>query len=303
MFPKIHRFIRACAAPLSLLAATPALAQAPAAEIRTQSVRPNLHVISSPGGNVAVWSGPDAVVLVDDSVSAIAPQLLEAVAKVAPGPVKFVINTQWHPDHTGGNEALAKAGALVIAQENVRARMRETQFVEAYDLKVPPAPKSALPVITFTDQLSLHLNGDSIMAVHAVAAHTDGDTIVAWENADVVHVGDLFCNGTYPYIDVGNGGSLAGIVAAIELVLARADAKTVVIPGHGPLAGRAELAAYRDMLVAVGRRVRELVEQGRSEEEVLAARPTAEFDDRYGKGSMPPERFVKVVYADLASGR
>ncbi len=314
MFRSTLRLIRSFATVLCLLSPVAVLAQVqatapeskgearPPAEIHTLAVRPNLHVIASSGGNVAVWSGPDGTVLVDDSVVAMTSQLLEAVAKVAPGPIRFVVNTHWHPDHTGGNEALAKAGAIVVAQENVRVRMRESQFVEAYDLKVPPAPKAALPTITFADQLSLHLNGDNMTAVHAVSAHTDGDAVVAWQNADVVHVGDLFYNGMYPFIDLDSGGSLAGVVAALELVLARADARTVVIPGHGPLASRADLAAYRDMLVAVGRRVRELVEQGESVEEVLAAHPTADFDERYGKGSMTPERFVKIVYADLTGG-
>jgi glyoxylase-like metal-dependent hydrolase (beta-lactamase superfamily II) len=309
MFPTTPRPAPLLAAILCSLVPGTAFAQAPGqppepkAEIRTQQLRPGLHLISSSGGNVVVWSGAEGVVLVDDSVAAITPQLLEAVARVAPGAVRFVVNTHWHPDHTGGNESLARSGALVIAQDNARARMREAQFVETYDLKVPPAPKAAWPVITFADQLALHLNGDNLVAIHAVQAHTDGDVLVVWENANVVDVGDLFYSGTYPFIDLASGGSLAGVVAAIELVLARADAQTIIIPGHGPVSNRAELAAYRDMLVAVGRRVRELVEQGKSEEEVLAARPTADFDERYAKGSMTPERFVKILYVDLAGRR
>ncbi len=164
--------------------------------------------------------------------------------------------------------------------------MSEAQHVEAYDLKVPPSPKAALPVVTFADSLSLHLNGDDLEAVHVGNAHTDGDAIVWWDKANAVHLGDLFYAGGYPFIDLGSGGSLAGVVAAIEQVLARADAKTVVIPGHGPVSSRADLAAYRDMLVAVGRRVRQLVEDGTSEEQILASHPTAEFDERYGKGAV-----------------
>jgi glyoxylase-like metal-dependent hydrolase (beta-lactamase superfamily II) len=273
------------------------------AEIRTQQLRSGLYVLSGAGGNVALWTGPDGIVLVDDSLAPLTPQLLEAIAKVAPGPVRFVVNTHWHPDHTGGNEQVGRAGGVVLAQENVRARMKEAQFVAAYDLKVPAAPKGALPIVTFADSVSLHLNDDQLVVNHVVAAHTDGDVLVWWENANVVHVGDVFYNGMYPFVDLGSGGSLAGMVAAIEVVLARADAKTVIIPGHGPVANRAELAAYRDMLVAVGRRVRELVEQGRSEDEVLATHPTADFDERYGKGSMTPDRFVRILYADLAGGR
>ena len=309
MFPTTPLPIRFLAAvlcpwvPLATFAQAPSQPPESRAELHTQQLRHGLHLISSPGSNVVVWSGPDGTVVVDDSVAAVAPQLIEAIAVVATSPVRFVVNTHWHPDHTGGNEALARSGAVVIAQDNARSRMRETQFVEAYDLKVQPAPKGALPAITFADQVSLHLNGDNMLAVHAVAAHTDGDVVVAWETANVVDVGDLYYAGAYPFIDVGGGGSLAGVVAAIELVLARADAKTIIVPGHGAASNRAELAAYRDMLVAVGRRVRELVEQGKSVDEVVAAHPTADFDERYGKGSMTPERFVKILYADLAGGR
>jgi glyoxylase-like metal-dependent hydrolase (beta-lactamase superfamily II) len=275
----------------------------PRAEIRVQQVRHGLHVVTGGGGNVAVWSGADGIALVDDSLEQVSPSLLDAVAKIAPGPVRFVVNTHWHPDHTGGNERIGRAGGVVLAHENVRARLGEAQVIEAYDLAVPASPKAALPIVTFGDAVSLHLNGDHLVATHLVDAHTDGDVVVAWEEANVVHVGDVFYNGGYPFVDRASGGSLAGMVAAMELVLARTDAKTVIIPGHGPLSNRAELSAFRDMLVAVGRRVRELVEQGRSEEEVLAARPTAAFDDRYGNGSLTPERFVRILYQDLAGSR
>jgi glyoxylase-like metal-dependent hydrolase (beta-lactamase superfamily II) len=296
--------------PLAATAQAPALPSststaAPEAKpaLRSQQVRPGLHVLLGAGGNVVVWSGTDGIALVDDSIAGATPQLLEVIAKIAPGPVRFVVNTNWHPDHTGGNEALGRAGAVIIAHDNTRSRMREPQVVQEDDTKVPAAHKAALPVITFADSTNLHLNGDNLLLVHADEAQTDGDLVAWWESANVVQVGDLFYNGSYPFIDLGSGGSLAGVVAAIEIVLARADAKTVVIPGHGPVSNRAELAAYRDMLVAVGRRVRELVEQDRSEQEIVAARPTADFDERYGRGSMTPERFVRLVYADLVAGR
>jgi glyoxylase-like metal-dependent hydrolase (beta-lactamase superfamily II) len=284
-------------------------AQAPSATIdqktplKVQQVRPGLHVLAGQGGNVAAWTGPDGTVLVDDSLAQAAPQLAEAVAKIAPGPIRFVIITHWHPDHVGGSEALGRAGAVLIAHDSVRSRMSVAQHVAAYDLKVPASPKAALPIATFTESLSLHMNGDDLEAVHVGTAHTDGDAIVWWDKANAVHLGDLYYAGGYPFIDLGSGGSLAGVVAAIEQVLARADAKTVVIPGHGAVSGRAELAAYRDMLVAAGRRVRQLVEDGSSEEQILASRPTAEFDERYGKGAVDPDRFVRILYADFSRGR
>jgi glyoxylase-like metal-dependent hydrolase (beta-lactamase superfamily II) len=290
-------------APDAVHAQAPHQAADAMAPIKAQQVRPGLSVLSGQGGNVAAWTGPDGIVLVDDSLTPAESQLVEAVAKIAPGPIRFVVITHWHPDHAGGNEALGKAGAVLIAQDNARSRMGEAQHVEAYDLTVPPSPKAALPILTFADSLSLHLNGDHLQAIHVANAHTDGDAIVWWDKANAVHLGDLFYAGGYPFIDLGSGGSLAGVVAAIEQVLARADAKTVVIPGHGPVSGRAELAAYRDMLVAVGRRVRQLVEDGTSEQQILASHPTAEFDERYGKGAVDPDRFVKMLYADFSGGR
>lgn len=316
MIATTARLIRTVPAALFALLPLVATAQAPAPPssasatapearpaVRNQQLRTGLHVLLGTGGNVAVWTGSDGIVLVDDSLASVTPQLLEAIARITPGPVRFVINTNWHPDHSGGNEALGRAGAVIIAHDNTRNRMREPQVVEEYDLKVPAAHKAALPVLTFADSTSLHLNGDNLVLVHADEAQTDGDLVAWWESANVVHVGDLFYNGSYPFIDLGSGGSLAGVVAAIEIVLARADSKTVVIPGHGPVSNRAELAAYRDMLVAVGRRVRELVEQNRSEQEIVAARPTADYDERYGRGSMTADRFVRLVYADLVAGR
>jgi glyoxylase-like metal-dependent hydrolase (beta-lactamase superfamily II) len=283
--------------------AAPAPAATPKPEFRVQQVRPGLNVLMSQGGNVAVWSGPEGVVLVDDSVAALTPQLLETVGRISRAPIRFVVNTHWHPDHTGGNEALAKAGATVIAHESVSERLSQPQVVEEYDVKVPAAPAAALPVITFAESLAIHLDGDRLSVVHVAGAHTDGDVIVRWQDANVVHLGDLFYNGGYPFIDLANGGSLAGVVAALEGTLARADAQTVVIPGHGPVATRADLAAYRDMLVAVGRKVREAVEAGKSIDEVLASRPTADFDERYAKGAVNPEKFVRTLYRDLAAPR
>lgn len=293
-----------CTVPL--LASMPAWpSDAPPAEpqIVVQQLRAGLHVVSGVGSNVAVWHGPDGTVLVDAGAATRTPDLLAALEEVAPGPVRVVISTHWHPDHTGGNEYFAGSGSVIVAHDNVRARMSEPQTVASYDLEVPAAAAGALPVVTFDDALSLHLNGDRLAALHVEAAHTDGDLLLWWEDANVVHVGDVFYSGMYPFIDLGSGGSLAGLVAALETVLSRADARTIIIPGHGPVSNRAELAAYRDMLVATGRLVRESIDAGKSLDEVLAARPTAAYDAVYGQGSMTVERFVGILYEDLAGRR
>jgi glyoxylase-like metal-dependent hydrolase (beta-lactamase superfamily II) len=181
--------------------------------------------------------------------------------------------------------------------------MSARQTIAAQDVEVPAAPRDALPVVTFDDTLTLHLNGDRLALLHMPGAHTDGDLIALWQVANVAHVGDVYRADGYPFVDTANGGSLAGLVAAIETVLSRVDARTVIVPGHGPVSNRAELAAYRDMLVAVGRRVRELVDGGASVDEVLAAKPTAAFDERYGGAGESTERFVRVLHADLAGRR
>jgi len=287
------------------LAQAPAAAAArtlePALELRVQNVRAGLNVIIGSGGNIVAWSGPDGIVLVDTGLAANSAAVVDAVARFAVAPVKFVINTHGHADHVGGNEAFARTGAVVIAHESLLE----------HGGRDPAAPGDngdvvlAHPVITTNDTLAMHLNGDRLDVVHVVDAHTSADIVVRWNDADVVALGDIYWSGQYPYIDVESGGSLAGTVAAIEAVLARSTSRTVVIPGHGPVSNRAELAAYRDMLVDVGRNVREAVEKGMGVEEILAAKPTADFDARFGRPGalIAPDEFVRSIYRDLASKR
>jgi glyoxylase-like metal-dependent hydrolase (beta-lactamase superfamily II) len=291
------------AALLTTSAAFGAGAGESAVAIEIQRLRPGLHLLTGAGCNVVAWTGPDGGVLVDSGKAEAAPQLVASLDQIAPRGVRFVINTHWHPDHTGGNELLGQSGALAVSQESVRLRMFEPQELLEYAIEVPAAAAGALPVVTFDDRLVLNLNGDRLELLHAPAAHTDGDGIAWWVEANVVHLGDVFYARGYPFIDVAGGGSLAGLVAAVETVLSRADADTLIVPGHGPISTRADLAAYRDMLVTVGRRVRELSEQGRNLEEVLAAEPTAAFDASYGAGGVSAERFVRLLFEDLSGRR
>ena len=273
----------------------------PNAEIVTRQLRPGLAVLTGGGGNIGVWHGRDGIVIVDDNLAPLAPRVIEAVARLAEGPVRFVINTHWHPDHTGGNEAFGRTGGIIIAHDKVRTRMAEAQFIEAVGMQVPAAPPAALPIVTFDDSVTLYLNGDRLEVIHVIDAHTDGDAVLWWQAANVVHTGDVYLSNSYPFVDLSSGGTLAGLMTAIEAVLARANDATIVIPGHGPISNRRELSEYRDMLVTIGRRIRESVEQGRSLEEVIGSHPTAEFDERYGQGFMTPARFVGVLYRDLAT--
>ena len=294
---------------LTVLAGLPLIVQAQPPgvekmEIVTEKVAEGVYMLKGEGGNIGLSVGEEAVFLVDDQYAPVTLKVKAAVASLTDKPVKFVLNTHWHGDHTGGNENLGLGGTLIVAHDSVRVRMSTEQFIVFFNEKVPPAPRVALPVVTFNDTVTFHLNGEEIHAFHVAPAHTDGDAAVHFRKANVVHTGDLFFNGMYPFIDVDSGGSVAGMIAAAEKLLAtvvRED--TRIIPGHGPLATRADYKAFRDMLAAVRDRMKPLVDAGRSLEQVVAAKPTAAQDARWGGGFIKPDQFVGLVYSDLVRAR
>lgn len=265
-------------------------------EIKAEQLAPTTWMLTGAGGNLGLSAGEDGAFLVDDQFAPLTTRIEAAVAKVTAKPIRFVINTHWHFDHTGGNENLGKAGALIVAHENVRKRMSTEQFIEFLNMKIKTEPRGALPVVTFTRDVTFHLNGDEIAIFHVPAAHTDGDGIVHFRRSDVVHMGDVYFNGMYPFIDTSSGGSAEGVIAAVDRVLAIATDKTRIIPGHGPLATRAHLRAYRDMLATIYPRVRDAARAGKSLEDVVATKPTAEFDAAWGTGFINPQRFVEMLY-------
>ncbi|MBV8033425.1 MAG: MBL fold metallo-hydrolase, partial [Betaproteobacteria bacterium] len=207
--------------------------------------------------------------------------------------------THWHFDHTGGNENFGAAGAVIVAHENVRKRMSVESMIDFLGMKFKAEPRAALPVVTFTRDATLHLNGDELRILHAPAAHTDGDAIVHFANSNVIHMGDTFFNKLYPFIDYGSGGSIEGMIAAADRVLGIARDDTKIIPGHGALATRADLGAYRDMLSRVAERVRAQVRAGKSLAETVDSHPTAEFDAQWAKGFLNPQRFVEMLYKGM----
>ena len=296
----------AAALVLSLLAASTAAAQQQdfsRVNITVVPVAPDIYMLQGAGGNIGLSVGRDDAFVIDDQYAPLTAKIRAAIATVTTRPVRFLVNTHWHGDHTGGNENMAGAGAIVVAHDNVRRRMSTEQFIEQFKMREPASPAAALPVITFSDTISFFVNGDTVRAMHVRRAHTDGDAVIVFRAANVVHMGDVYFNGMYPFIDVSSGGSLLGTIAAIDAVLAMADAGTKIIPGHGPLATRADLARYRDMLVAVRTRVAPLVARRRTLQQVLAANPLADLDAVWGKGFMKPDQFLTSVYTSLTRRR
>jgi glyoxylase-like metal-dependent hydrolase (beta-lactamase superfamily II) len=270
-------------------------------QIETIPVADGIYMLTGQGGNIGLWVGEDGAFLIDDQYAPLSQKILEAVRGVTSEPVRFVINTHWHGDHTGGNENMGEAGALLVAHDNVRKRLSVQQVLERFGRSdtIPPAPSGALPVVTFDRSVSFHLNGSELRAFHAEHAHTDGDAIIILHGADVVHMGDVFFNQMYPFIDLSSGGSVDGVIAAADQVLSLIEDGSQVIPGHGPLTDGAGLRAYRDMLKTIRDRVAAALEGGLTLEEVQAARPTREYDEAWGGGFIGAAQLVESIYHSL----
>ena len=272
----------------ALLFALPAAAQQDwsKVEIKAEKVADGLWMLTGAGGNIGVSAGPDGVFLVDDQYAPLSDKIRAAVAAISDKPIRFVLNTHAHGDHVGGNESLGKAGAVLVAHENVRRRMSVEQFNKYFNRTTAAYPAAALPLVTFAESVSFHVNGDDVDAVHMPPAHTDGDVIVFFRKANVIHAGDLLFNGRYPICDIASGGAVEGMIGAAERLLAAGDERTKYIPGHGPLASKADVKAYRDMLVASRDAIVPLVKAGKTLDEIKAAKPTAALDEKWGKADV-----------------
>jgi glyoxylase-like metal-dependent hydrolase (beta-lactamase superfamily II) len=268
-----------------------------AAPIETTRLSPNLVMLSGPGGNVVVLSGPDGKIVVDTFVLPVWDALRKTIEGIAGGPVRSVVNTHWHFDHTDNNASFRKAGATLVAHANTAKRLSETH--ELLGMRFTPAPPEARPTQTFTSTHGMQANGESLALAYIPPAHTDTDISIQFTKANVLHLGDVFFNGIYPFIDAGTGGSINGMIAGVDRVLKRVDASTRIVPGHGPLADRAALTRYRDMMVTARDRVQKLKKEGRTLKEVQSAAPTKDLDQAWGKGFMAPPDFVALVYNTL----
>jgi glyoxylase-like metal-dependent hydrolase (beta-lactamase superfamily II) len=263
--------------------------------IETTDLGSGIYMLKGRGGNMGLSVGSDGAFLIDDQFAPLTKKILAAIAEVTDKPVEFMINTHWHGDHTGGNENMGKAGALLFAHENVRERLLKG------DEDTDPAAPGALPVVVFTDALTFHWNDEEIHVFHVHDAHTDGDAMIHFRKANVIHVGDVYFNGLYPFIDTESGGSTKGIIAAVDKALALADADTKIIPGHGALSNRAELEAYRNMLATIVERIEAAIAEGKNLDEVQATKPSAEWDEVWGEIWIKPDEFVETIYNDFSS--
>jgi glyoxylase-like metal-dependent hydrolase (beta-lactamase superfamily II) len=269
------------------------------AKITVQKLRGDISVLEGSGGNIAVLTGNDGKLLIDAGITASRPGITDALNSLSSDPVRHLINTHWHFDHTDGNEWLHSIGAEITTHENTRKHLSETTRVEAWNFTFPPSPKGALPAKVFKKELKLHINGESLALNYYPPAHTDSDIAVEFSEADILHVGDTWWNGYFPFIDANTGGSISGMIQATEHNIKRVSDKTIVIPGHGPIGNKAGLIEFRDMLVTIREKVAALKRQGRSLDEVVAAKPTANFDEKWGAFVINGGFFTKLVYAGV----
>ena len=274
-------------------------AQIGAAPIQVHQLAENLTLLSGPGGNVVVLYGSDGKLVVDTFVRPAWPRLKEALAGIGSGPVHVVIDTHWHLDHADNNAPLHAAGATVVAHENTKKRLAEQHHLAFLELDVPPSPVTALPQQTFADSHSLSFGGETLALAHFAPAHTDTDIYVHFPRENVLHAGDIFFNGRYPFIDGSTGGAINGMVAAADKALSLADKDTKIVPGHGALATKADLATYRDMLASARDRVQKFKSAGKSMAEAVAAKPLTDLEATWGKGRFNGDTFVQIVYTTL----
>ncbi len=295
---------------LAWLTPTPVLAQADSpvtkineeaakAEITVERLRGNISVLMGSGGNIVALTGAEGKLLVDTGIAVSRPKIQAALDGLSPVPLKYVVNTHWHWDHTDGNAWAHELGATIIGQENLLKRLSATTRVEEWNYTFQPWPVGGRPTVTFKTEKTLKLNGETILLKNYGHGHTDGDTSVYFKRADVLVLGDIWWNGHYPFIDNGVGGGIDNVIRWVNASLSRATDKTLIIPGHGPVGTRAQLVEYRDMLVAARKNVARLKSQGKSLEEVIAAKPTAAYDAKWGGFLIDPAFFTRIVYAGL----
>ncbi len=262
-------------------------------------VTDQIYMIAGKGGNVGVFIGEDGTFLIDDNFAPLTEKIIAAIKSAGGDHPRFLINTHYHGDHTGGNENLGSGGTLIFSHDNVRERLKNGSFIKAFNAKSEATSAEGLPVVTFSDGINFHINGDTIQAIHVAHAHTDGDSFIYFNKANVVHAGDILFNGFYPFIDVNHGGSLSGTIRAVKKILSLIDDKTKIIPGHGPLGDKAQLEMYLEMLNTAYERLRTLKAEGKTAQEAAAAKPLADLEENWGDGIFTGDRWIEIIYGGV----
>ncbi len=259
-----------------------------------------VHMLTGGGGNLGVFAGADGIYLVDDRYAPLTDKLVAAIAAISTRPIRFLINTHFHGDHTGANEYFGGAGVVIVAHDNVRATLSKPHFIEALRTRFAALAPSGLPLITFSEEMTFHINGEEVFVFHTPAAHTDGDSIIYFRGSDVIATGDVYQRRGYPVVDRSNGGSISGLIRAWDRLLATIGEDTKILQGHGGVSNRAELGRARDNLVTIRDRIAALIEDGRTLEEVVAQKPTAGYDADWPPRPLPADLIVEWLYAELS---
>lgn len=270
-------------------------------QIKTIPISNGIYMLMGKGGNIGLSVGEDGVFMIDDQFAPLTKKIKEAITKISKKDIKFVFNTHWHYDHTGGNENLGNDGIVIVAHDKVRERMSKDNFIKAFNKKIPASSKVALPVITFSESMTFHLNNEEIEVIHRSNSHTDGDSVVFFKTSNVIHTGDIYFNGFYPFIDESSKGSITGVIHSATYIISRANDTTKIIPGHGKLATKKDLVKYRDTLIVLRDRMQKLIKAGKTVDEIVAMKPFSDYDKTLGGGFLNPENFMKILYGVIKS--
>jgi len=270
-------------------------------EVKIESIQvtDQIYMLTGQGGNLGLFVGQDGTFLIDDQFAPLSEKIIGAITSVGGDSPKFLINTHFHGDHTGGNENFGKRGTLIFSHNNVRDRLRHGSYIREFDMKRSGVEDIALPVVTFSEDISFHLNGDEVHVIHIPHSHTDGDSIIHFRSANVIHAGDVVFNGFYPFIDVNHGGSIKGMITGVKKIIALSDGNTQIIPGHGPLTDKAELGNYLKMLETAYERLRKLKAEGKTIQEAIESTPLADLEEEWGDGIFTGDKWIGIIYSGV----